>query len=179
VDKHQTVLAQTGDNGATWVPAALAGVAVFEAGFVVRELELNAAFPHGHGGTLAFLKPREIPQVSLRVWAGDMAGEFLGAINLQDIAEKPECCGPSTLDVIDTSANVIIPLVVAAPRAEDWEVANGVPQAWSGLGVRRRLEFRKEIPWQVVADADDKLAAALLGNAKLPCVLHLGVDAVA
>lgn len=80
--------------------------------------------------------------------------------------------------MIDTPAKVIIAFVVPAPRAKDREVANSVPQARPGLGARSRLEFRKEIPWKIVADADDKLAAALLGNAKLPCILHLGVDAV-
>jgi hypothetical protein len=65
VDEHQAIFAQVSNNGAARVPATLASVAVFKAGFVVWELKLGAPHAHGGGGILTLSKSCKVAQVPL------------------------------------------------------------------------------------------------------------------
>jgi hypothetical protein len=49
MDEHQSILAQVCNNGAAGLVPPLAGVAILEGGFVVREIESDTAFPHREG----------------------------------------------------------------------------------------------------------------------------------
>jgi hypothetical protein len=65
VNEHQAILAQVSDNGAAWVPSTLPSVSVFETGFVVWELKIDAPYAHGGGGSFTLSESCKIAQVAL------------------------------------------------------------------------------------------------------------------
>ena len=75
------------DDGAARFAAALARVAVLEAGLVVGELEPDPA-AHGFGRVFALAQEGEVAEIALAVRAGAMGGELRGALHLQHV-EKP------------------------------------------------------------------------------------------
>jgi hypothetical protein len=65
----------------------LAGVAVFEALFVVGELKLDAALQHGVFAVFPFVQLGEVTQVTLAMRARVVGGEFFGAAYLQNAVD--------------------------------------------------------------------------------------------
>ena len=179
VDEHQAILAQVGDDGAARMPTALASVSVFEAGFVVWELKLDAPHTHGGGGRLTLFESCKIAQVPLRVGASGVAGELLGSVDFEHIAEVANGRAALVLGVFVAASKVVVLFIVTAPCTEDRKIADCIPKTGAWLSTRRVLEFRQEIPRQVVADADDELAMPFLRDPEFPGVLHLAMDAVA
>jgi hypothetical protein len=136
VDEHQAILAQVGDNGATRVPATLPSVSVFETGFVVWELKLDAPYAHGGVGSFTLSEPCKIAQVALRMEASDVTGEFRSSVDFQHIAEIAKGGTALVLDVLDATIKVVVTFLLTTSGTEDGKVPDCVPKtgAWRSAG---------------------------------------------
>src|SRR6516162_1535350 len=83
MDEHKPILAEVGDDSAARLPAALARVAVFEAAFVVRKIELDT-LAHRSGGVFSFTQEKKIAEVAGAVRAGPMGSQLRCARHLAD-----------------------------------------------------------------------------------------------
>lgn len=128
VDEHQPILAQVRHDGGAGPVAMLPGVAVLEAGFVVGELELDAALAHGGGGVFALAQPGEVAQVALVVQAGDVVGELGRAVNFQHVHEVAPGAFAPAFDVVAAAGQVVVGLELPATGAQRGQIANGVPE---------------------------------------------------
>lgn len=128
MDEHQAVLAEVGDDGAAGLGAALAGVAVLEAGLAVGKLELDAAVAQGGGGVFAFVEAGEVAQVALAVRAGDVTGEFFGVVDFEDFLQVVERGVAESGDVVGAAIEVVFALRFATTGRNFREVADGIPE---------------------------------------------------
>jgi hypothetical protein len=179
MDEHQPILAQMGDNGAARMPAALAGVAVLEAGLVVGKLKLDAAIAHGGGGILTLSQKIEVAQVALTVGTGNVVCEFLRTPDFQNSRQIAGGGHPFLVEMVVAPVDVVFDFIFTPTGSENRQVTDGYSQHGAGFGAGRGLQLRDEIAGQVIAHADDELAAAFLRYTEFPGIFNLCVDSVA
>src|ERR1019366_2571783 len=178
VNEHQPVLAQVRNDGAAWMPAALPGVAVFEAGFVVRKLKFYGAVAHGGGGVFAFTQPGKVARVAFAVRTGNMIHQFRGAVSFEDVHQVVQRGLALMFHMFAAPGKIVVALVVPAAGTQDRQGAHGRPPPGARLGARRRLEFRQEVGGQIGTHANEKLATAFLRHTQFPRVFNLSMHAV-
>ena len=103
------------DDGAAQLCAALARVAVFEAGLVVGELD---APPHRFGGVFAFVESGEIAEVAFAVRAGAVGGEAGGAVDFQHVAQVAASGVAAVCEMAFAAGEVVGARLIAGPGCE-------------------------------------------------------------
>ena len=119
VDEHEPVLAEMCNDGAARFAAALASVAVLEAGLVVGELKLHAT-PHRLSRVLAFAKQEEITQVAVAVWTRPVSGQVFGATDFEHVEQVTSRDFAPPREMSASPIHVVIEAFVASTRRETW-----------------------------------------------------------
>src|SRR5438045_2664387 len=101
-----------GDDGGTGFPAALACVAVFESGLIVRKLEFHPA-PDRFRRVLAFFDQQKIAQVAVTMRTRAMSCELRGAFDFQNAVQIP---ATESLDMSFAAFRVVLTSLFAFSR---------------------------------------------------------------
>ncbi|OGA36504.1 MAG: hypothetical protein A3F75_10970 [Betaproteobacteria bacterium RIFCSPLOWO2_12_FULL_64_23] len=106
-------------DGRTRLPAALTGVTILKARFVVWKLKFNATIAHGYRGILTLLQECEVAQIPIIVWASNVISKFLSMTNLED--SKQEVAGSVTklADMFRPASSIVVALVLATAGTQN------------------------------------------------------------